>query len=86
MVAEAVRGLGLRKWQGKELGGRELWVLLGLEIIKAKPLCKIRRVWLYHQGNYEKVAETDWDSILTGVSVSTAAANFCERYHAIMGE
>ena len=26
------------------------------------------------------IAETDWNSVLTGVSVSKAAANFSERY------
>ena len=29
-VAEPVRGLGLRKGQGKRLGGCQLWLLLGL--------------------------------------------------------
>ena len=62
---------------------------LNLETMAAKP-CKSRMVWLYRQGDYEKacrmIEETDWSNILTGDDISKAAANWTERFLAIMEE
>ena len=62
---------------------------LNLETMAAKP-CKSRMVWLYRQGDYEKacrmIEETVWSNILTGDNISKAAANWTERFLAIMEE
>ena len=47
-----------------------------------------RKVWLYSRGNYTRacqiIEETDWDQILNGHDVDTAAELWTEKYLSIM--
>ena len=68
---------------------------LGISLVltwkaRATNPCKSRRVWLYKEGNYTRasqlIAQSDWNTILSGCDTDKAAEQWSTKFLAIMDE